>query len=169
MTTVKLHINEPFYEEYLRLLFKCPEGPVTVKALPEIGRFIHSQAILSNNPKQSHGHQFITIRIPLAETKKENYFVYFDEYATQKINKAISFSFTLDFRQFCIAGRERGIRYNFIVNAFISLLNLKNSKDLYERLLKKDYRNRLEISKFLGEGLKLLQNHSQSFEYQYDK
>jgi hypothetical protein len=165
MNLIKLQIREPFYEDYLRLIFKCPSGNITIKATPEIGKFIHSQIKISDTPRQSAGKDHINLLVPLSHTNKENSFIYFDHLATDQINKFIASSFNIHFRQFCQAGRERGIKYNFIINAFIALMKINYSTDIYERLKKKDYRNRREITSFLTEGLKLIENDMQPIEY----
>lgn len=170
MIPVQLHIKESFYEDYLNLLFpnntKNSDVKIVVKAYNDLGKFIHSQVLISDTPKQSYGTDFITIYIPLANHNKENKFIYFDEYNTEKINKAIAFYFNTDFRQFCISGAEKGIQQNIVIQSFINVLNLRYSEDLFERLKKKDYRRRKELNKYIMQGLKITQKELYVNEYQ---
>lgn len=166
MVPVKLHLKNKVNEDYLRWVFNSRKGHIPIRSKQDIGKFIISKVCTSTTPQISHGENHITILLPLNHFKESKTFLYFDDFATEQINKAINFYFNSDFRQFCLSGAEKGIQKHIIITAFIRLHNLTNTKDLYERLKKKDYRRRKMVDEFLVKGVKYIDNEYNSIDYQ---
>jgi hypothetical protein len=169
MVQVKLHIHDQIHEDYFRWLFthtkagrrKIITPEIAINPKFDLGKTIISQVKTAGRPKQSFGQNFITISLPLENLKKDQCFIYFDEFATQQINYAIAAQFDIDFRDFCVSGREKGIKIFIVVQAFMRMYNIRNSPDLFERLKKKDYRRRKILDQFLIQGIKNLEGSLQ--------
>lgn len=174
MVPVKLYIHEDIHVDYIRWLFsqsrssrrKPESSEIIVTPKYSIGKTIISLVKISPKPKTSYGSNHITIRIPASHLKKDCKFLYFDEFSTQQINYAIDSQFDIDFRNFCVTGREKGVKTYMVVQAFMRMYNMRNSPDLFERLKKRDYRRRKILDDFLIQGIKELEPSSQSIENQ---
>ncbi len=159
MTTVELSFKEKVLEDYLRWIMKSPKGEINIKTKFALGKFIISQVKPASVPRKSFSYGDVaTIRIPLANLKKEQQFLYFNEFSTEQINKALAFYFDLDFRQFCVSGREKGIKTHIIIKSFMRMHNITNTDDLFERLKKRDYRRRELLDNYLASGVKLIES-----------
>lgn len=161
MTTLKLHIEEDFYEQYLRMSFRVLRGKPVINLKNPLGGFIHSNIIVSPIPKESYGNNLIQLKTAsMSHYNLDNAFLYFDKMATIRINKAIAYHFDLDFRQFCISGYEKGIKQDIIIKSFIRIMRFQGT-DLYERLKKRDYRRKVFTNNLLADVLSINENNKQ--------
>jgi hypothetical protein len=157
MSPVQLHLKEPFYHDYLALLFKNKkaEGKIVINGRNSLGRFIHNHIQFSDTPKQSWGPSTSTIFLHLHDAKKENTFVYFDELNTNIINRQIDITIDYDFTQFCLSAHAAGIKKKDAIQMFIRMMNLKFSPDLFDMFKKRDYRRRRKIDEMISSAMKL--------------
>lgn len=157
MIPVQLHLKEPFYTEYMLMAFKSKKNPdkIIVSGNTNLGKFIQTHVQFSDYPKQSWGPSTTTIYIHLSEFKKENKFIYFDEFTTDLINKQIDIALDNDFIQFCLTSQRAGIKIKDSITMFIRVMNLRMSDDLFDRFKKRDYRRRKKIDELITSAMKL--------------
>lgn len=164
MITLDLHIDEDFYEQYLRMSFRVIRGKPVINVKNPLGGFIHSNINIAPTPKKSYGENLIQIKTAsMSHYNLENAFLYFDKLATVRINKAIAYHFDLDFRQFCISGYEKGIKQDVIIKSFIRIMKFQGA-DLFERLKKRDYRRKVFTTNLLTDALSINENNKQDID-----
>lgn len=149
--SIALLLRKPFYENYLRHLFKSPCGPIKVSRTDEIGKYLYSRVRYSPLPlpvkriKQSH---VINLVLPDHPTDMSHYhFIYYNEDDMVRINDFIEAIAYLDFRLMVQVGtNEMELDRKKVISLFSERIF---GEDKYEMLKKDEYRRRKKMEEWL--------------------
>lgn len=154
---ILLNLRKPHYAHFLRYLFDAKaSGPIPVTRNLDIGKFLCSQFEVSFLPtKKPESEYRVELQLPvLPHHASENKFIYYSPWREEQINDYIDFLFSIEFREFILQGKENGIMYKFLYEAFMRNKKLDPQADFYEMIKKKDWRRRKKMDDKIKEGLK---------------
>jgi hypothetical protein len=147
--TIYLSIRKPFFENYLRYMFSCPEGPIKVNRSEEIGKYLYSRVryttLPQGQPKSGNVIQLILPDHPLDQSSYR--FINYTEDDMSRINDFIEATAYLDFRMTVQVGsNDLKVDRKFAINIFSNVIF---GEDKYEMLKKDEYRRRKKVHEWL--------------------
>lgn len=153
--TVKLVLRKPYYENYIRFIFECPEGSIKVKRDEILGRYLFSRVSYSDSIPVTGDGLVIDLVMPAHECDSSRFrFMHFTEEDTIRINDFIHSSAYLDFRTMVQVGvHDLKMDRKTVISMFSDLIY---GEDKFEMLKKDEYRKRKKMHKWLLDSAKAM-------------
>ncbi len=130
-------------------MMKTPKGSTSIKITPknEVGQHLLSRVSYSTLPiKQTSGTILVLPKTDSNKYQKNCYFTAIDQ---KLINIYLDSSRSFHFTQFMTYGRLKKHSYKHSIEEYISYLKLRNTRTLFNKLYKIDYRNRKKMDKLV--------------------
>lgn len=145
---IHLYLRKPYFVNYLRFIFDCPEGIIKVSRSEEIGKYLYSRVRYNQFPVRKPKDNYIQLLLPDHPLDQSQYhFIYFTEDDMVRINDFIEAQAYLDFRTSVQVGsNDMKIDRKVVISLFS---NLVFGEDKYEMLKKDEYRRRKKMKVWL--------------------
>lgn len=162
MEKVTIELKKDYYEDYLRWLFKSPEGPIDLKQRTSIGKLLNSLVHIKNTPIRNlssvyEKSVFVDVILSTNRTRlKPNGFYYYPNWAIHNINDMIEFYFDSHLMQCCLFADEMNMHRSEVLELFIRHLKINNNSDFYEMIRKRAYRRRKKLKTSIIDNMKLI-------------
>lgn len=154
--TIQLQIRKPYFENYLRYLFACQEGPIIVIRDKPTGRYLFSRVNSCQTvPVMDPEKKYITLVMPVHGLDCSKYrFSTFDAEDTARINDYIESSAYLEFMTMISVGtRDLKMERKTVISIFSHMIY---GEEGFEMWKKREYRHRQRISNWLKDTAKEL-------------
>ena len=153
---IKLQFTNKTNEAFLRLAMQANKaGSIEINRKTEIGKYICSRVRYSNLPvNQSSGTLLLLPKRTLES--KSSFYLYYTVEDQKKINDYLEAMFNIFFREVMLEGREQGIKFTMILEAYITAIKLRDDNKIYGRLKKFDWRNRKKATFFIENIIQLV-------------
>jgi hypothetical protein len=151
--SIELTLRKPFFENYLRHIFSCPQGPIKINRSEDVGKYLYSRVRYSELPQRlKPGGTTLTLVLPHHENdRSDHFFIHYTEDDMVRINDFIEASAYLDFRtSIQVGSHDLKVDRKTVINLFS---NLVFGDDKYEMLKKDEYRRRKKMEKWLVESI----------------
>lgn len=126
-------------------------GAIILNKRNDIGKYIDSMWIVSDLPIKRQFEKYnnpVRIILPIcadsAYIVRCNY-IYIPLYREQQINDHIESVWNTVIREYFVTGYEKGFKQSIIIEGILKAFNIKKNAVSYDRIKKKDYRNRENI------------------------
>ena len=126
-------------------------GYIKLNKRSDIGKFIDSMWVVSDLPiKRKFDRYNNPVKIVLPICQETAYivrsnFLHFPLYREQQINDFLEATFNLSIREYFVTGYEKGFKKNIIIEGILKAFNIKKNAVSFDRIKKKDYRNRENV------------------------
>ncbi|MDR1544591.1 MAG: hypothetical protein LBS50_09365 [Prevotellaceae bacterium] len=142
---ILLNIKSEYLRKYLEFLFKKEGDIFILDRNCDFGKYCFLNILKSEIPlKIEKTEQTVTIEIPKSKNIDridEKYYLYYDNFAEQKLNDLLKVISNIDFREYCISMREIKIKQKDIINSYLISRKLILEKDLTDMIKKRFQRN----------------------------
>jgi len=126
-------------------------GAIKLHKRNDIGKYIDSMWLISDLPVKRKFEKYnnpVKIILPICADSAyivRSNFLYFPLYREQQINDYLEAMFNLIIREYFVTGFEKQFKKNMIIEGILKAFNIKKNAITYDRIKKKDYRNRENV------------------------
>lgn len=126
----------------------------------DIGRYIDSMWVVSDLPvkrKYEKWNNPVRIILPISQENQyivRNNFISIPIYREQQVNDFLEATYNVVIREYFVTGYEKQFKKNMIIEGILKAFNIRKNAISYDRIKKKDYRNRENVINSIVNDLK---------------
>lgn len=153
--SIKLNLRKSYYQNYLRFIFSCPEGPIKINRDEDLGKYLFSRVRSSDTPVKPVDGFHVDLILPVHSNDCTKYhFAYYSAEDMVRINDFIEATAYQDFRMMVQAGTiDLKMDRKTVISVFSDLIF---GEDKFEMLKKDEYRKRRRLLEWLQSSAKQL-------------
>lgn len=126
-------------------------GAIKLHKRNDIGKFLDSMWVVTDLPVKRKYERYnnpVRIILPISQENQyivRNNFISIPIYREQQVNDFLEATFNVVIREYFVTGYEKQFKKSMIIEGILKAFNIRKNAISYDRIKKKDYRNRENV------------------------